>query len=38
MTPDEADRLYSQLRQMSLPQLFALWRLVYLIIRHRLDA
>jgi hypothetical protein len=38
MTPEEADRLYAQLRRMSLRQLFALWRLVYLIIGLRAAA
>jgi hypothetical protein len=37
MTTEEADQLYSELRQMTLPQLIALWRLVYLLIKQRVD-
>ena len=37
MTPEEADILYAQLRRLTLRQLFALWRLVYVVIAKKVQ-
>lgn len=37
MTPEEADRLYDQVQRLTLKQLFALWRWIYLEIAGRMD-
>ena len=36
MTPEDADRLYAHVQRMTLAQLFALWRWIYLEISGRI--
>jgi hypothetical protein len=37
MTPEEADMLYVQVQRLTLSQLFALWRWIYVEIAGRLQ-
>lgn len=37
MTPEEADVLYAQVQRLTLAQLFALWRWIYLEIAGRIQ-
>lgn len=37
MTPEDADKLYAHVQQLTLSQLFALWRWSYLEIAGRLQ-